>query len=86
MDISNSSRGRHTMNAPNNAAQLPRRVRWSVPLADVSVNRWLDLQDSISDSVRQLIRESIQREGYVDVANKPVDQLPAAESKTKGEA
>lgn len=59
-----------------NGSSSPRRVRWSVPTADVSVNRWLDLQDSISDSVRLLIRESIQREGYVDVVNKPVGQLP----------
>lgn len=58
------------------SANAPRRVRWSVPTADVSVNRWLDLQDSISESVRLLIRESIQREGYVDVVNKPVEQLP----------
>lgn len=54
----------------------PRRVRWSVPTADVSVNQWLDLQDSISDSLRLLIRESIQRDGYIDVANRPLEQQP----------
>lgn len=54
----------------------PRRLRWSVPAADVSVNRWLDVQESISSSLRLLIRESIEREGYIDVVNKPVEQLP----------
>jgi hypothetical protein len=37
---------------------------------------WLGLQDNHSLSVRMLIRESIERLGYVDVVNKPVDQLP----------
>lgn len=53
-----------------------RRLRWSVPQADVSVNKWLDEQYDTSQSLRVLIRESIQREGYIDVANKPVEQLP----------
>lgn len=53
-----------------------RRLRWSVPKVDVSVNKWLDAQYSISESLRALIRESIQREGCVDVVNKPVEQLP----------
>lgn len=54
----------------------PRRLRWSVPRADVSTNRWLDLQNDISHSLQLLIRESIQRDGYVDVVNRPVEQLP----------
>lgn len=53
-----------------------RRLRWSVPHADISTNEWLDKQYDISQSLRILIRESIQREGYIDVANKPVEQLP----------
>lgn len=53
----------------------PRRLRWSVPAADVSVNQWLDLQENISGSLRLLIRESIERDGYIDVVNKPVEQL-----------
>jgi hypothetical protein len=57
-------------------AAEPRRLRWSVPAADVSVNQWLDVQESISSSLRLLIRESIEREGYIDVVNKPVEQLP----------
>lgn len=56
-----------------------RRLRWSVPLADVSTNRWLDVQDSISRSLQALIRDSIQRDGYIDYANRPVDQLPPSD-------
>ncbi|MFI8089085.1 hypothetical protein ACIF9R_12315 [Streptomyces sp. NPDC086080] len=54
----------------------PRKVRWTVPAADTSVIEWLDQQENISQSLRLLIRESIQRDGYIDVFYKPVDQLP----------
>lgn len=54
----------------------PRRLRWSVPRVDVSTNKWLDLQNDISHSLQLLIRESIQRDGYIDVVNRPIDQLP----------
>lgn len=74
----------------------PRRVRLTVPAVDVSTQQWLDLQDDASVSMRLLIRESIERDGYVDVMNKPVEQLPrrgrppqtetrTAESATKDE-
>ncbi|MEU9167816.1 hypothetical protein AB0D34_08475 [Streptomyces sp. NPDC048420] len=54
----------------------PRKIRWTVPAADTSVIEWLDQQENISQSLRLLIRESIQRDGYIDVFYKPVDQLP----------
>ncbi|MFD9602012.1 hypothetical protein ACFVRD_32980 [Streptomyces sp. NPDC057908] len=54
----------------------PRKVRWTVPAVDTSVIEWLDEQENISQSLRLLIRESIQRDGYIDVVYKPVDQLP----------
>lgn len=54
----------------------PRRLRWSVPAADVSSQQWLDAQDDIAASMRQLIRESIEREGYTDVYNRPVSLKP----------
>lgn len=54
----------------------PRRVRISVPLADISTNAWLDAQDNISRSIQVLIRESIERDGVIDVVNRPVEQLP----------
>ncbi|MGW1786170.1 hypothetical protein ACWCQQ_44950 [Streptomyces sp. NPDC002143] len=47
-----------------------------MPAADTSVIEWLDQQENISQSLRLLIRESIQRDGYIDVFYKPVDQLP----------
>jgi len=49
-----------------------RKVQITVPVADTSVVEWLDLQYSPSESLRRLIRESIAREGFVDVANRPV--------------
>ncbi|MUU73427.1 hypothetical protein [Pseudarthrobacter sp. GA104] len=54
----------------------PRRLRWSVPRVDVSTNQWLDTQNDISQSLQLLIRESIQRDGYIDVVNRPIEQLP----------
>ncbi|MGW0881312.1 hypothetical protein [Streptomyces sp. NPDC002671] len=60
---------------PNQSGE-PRKVRWTVPAADTSVIEWLDQQENISQSLRLLIRESIQRDGYVDVYYKPVEQLP----------
>jgi hypothetical protein len=59
-----------------NRPSEPRKVRWTVPAADTSVIEWLDQQENISQSLRLLIRESIQRDGYVDVYYKPVEQLP----------
>lgn len=54
----------------------PHRYRVSVPGADKAVVEWMSLQDNASVSIRLLIRESIERIGYVDVMNRPVDQLP----------
>ncbi|MFD7661326.1 hypothetical protein [Streptomyces sp. NPDC059788] len=59
-----------------NQSGEPRKVRWTVPAADTSVIEWLNEQADISQSIRLLIRESIQRDGYIDVFFKPVDQLP----------
>lgn len=64
----------------------PRRVRLTVPAVDESVLAWLDLQDDASASMRMLVRESIARDGYVDVINKPVDQLPRRGRPPQGES
>ena len=58
------------------AKPQPHRFRVSVPAADEAVVAWMELQDNPSLSVRMLIRESIERHGYVDVVNRPVSQLP----------
>ncbi|BAS11833.1 hypothetical protein AHiyo8_01360 [Arthrobacter sp. Hiyo8] len=63
----------------------PRRVRLTVPAVDESVLAWLDLQDDASASMRMLVRESIARDGYVDVINKPVEQLPRRGRPPQGE-
>lgn len=54
----------------------PRRIRFTVPAMDVSSLEWLDAQDDPSVSLRLLIHEAIEREGYVDVMNKPVERQP----------
>ncbi|MFD9868504.1 hypothetical protein ACFXI8_27050 [Streptomyces niveus] len=59
-----------------NQSGEPRKLRWTVPAADTSVIEWLNGQADISQSLRLLIRESIQRDGYIDVYYKPVEQLP----------
>lgn len=48
----------------------------SIPAADVSVLDWIDVQDDLAASVRALIRESIERVGYIDVVNRPVGPQP----------
>ncbi|WP_422934096.1 hypothetical protein [Sinomonas sp. P47F7] len=58
------------------AKPQPHRFRVSVPVADEAVVAWMELQDNPSLSVRMLIRESIERQGYVDIVNRPVSQLP----------
>lgn len=54
----------------------PERFRVSVPAADEAVLAWIGMQDNHSQSIRMLIRESIERHGYIDVVNRPVAQLP----------
>lgn len=58
------------------AKPQPHRFRVSVPAADEAVVAWMELQDNPSLSVRMLIRESIERQGYIDIVNRPVSQLP----------
>lgn len=59
-----------------NQSSEPRKLRWTVPAADTSVIKWLNEQQDPSQSLRLLIREAIQRDGYIDVYYKPVEQLP----------
>lgn len=54
----------------------PQRFRVNVPAADEAVLAWMAAQYNHSLSVRLLIRESIERHGYVDAMNRPVEQLP----------
>lgn len=43
-----------------------KRYRFSVPHADVSINKWVEQQSNLSMSLRMLIGESIEKSGYVD--------------------
>lgn len=42
-------------------------VKVGIPIADISVMRWLENQDNMSDSIRSLIRDDVERNGYSDV-------------------
>lgn len=52
------------------------RFRVNVPAADEAVLEWMASQYNHSLSVRILIREAIERHGYIDIMNRPVAQLP----------
>ena len=54
----------------------PKRFRVSVPETDESVLVWIGAQSDLSNSVRALIRESIERNGYRDATCYPVQQQP----------
>lgn len=54
----------------------PKRYRLNVPIADATVNDWLDAQDNVSNSIRAVIREYIERNGFEDPTCRPVTQLP----------
>lgn len=52
------------------------RYRLSVPESDSSVREWLEAQENPSISLRLVIKDLIEREGIVDVLNRPVTQQP----------
>lgn len=54
----------------------PKRFRVSVPETDESVLAWIGAQSDLSNSVRALIRKSIERNGYRDATCYPVVQQP----------
>ena len=49
-----------------------KRIRLAVPPNDTQVIEWIDLQSNVSNSVRKLIRESIAKDGMVDIDCKQV--------------
>lgn len=58
------------------AGDVVERKRISVPAIDETVHEWWDRQHNPSESVRQLIRTEIARNGIADVAYGPVTQQP----------
>lgn len=62
-----------------------KRYRISVPAEDLSVQQWLESQINISISMRQLIREDIQKNGYTDVTCRMVEQGPKRGRPTNAE-
>lgn len=53
-----------------------KRYRFTVPAQDEYVQQWIDAQINISTSIRTLIREDIQKNGYTDVTCREVEQRP----------
>jgi hypothetical protein len=58
------------------AAEEPKseRKQVSIPREDTSVLQWWDAQRDPGMSLRLIIRAEIERSGYVDHANRPVDK------------
>lgn len=50
-----------------------RRVRFSVPVADTAVFEWLAAQSTPSVSIRMLIHEQVENQGFLDVTCRPVE-------------
>jgi len=58
------------------AEEASERKRLSIPKVDASVLEWWSLQHDPGLSVRMLIRAEIERNGFSDVAYRPVAQQP----------
>lgn len=58
------------------AGPTSERKRITIAREDESVITWWEVQRDPGLSVRQLIRAEIERTGFIDFANKPVQQLP----------
>ena len=51
------------------------RHRFSVPKADDTVREWMEAQSNLSQSLRQLIREYVRKNGCTDVTCARVEQI-----------
>lgn len=51
-----------------------KRFRFSVPIEDESVIKWVERQDNISISLRMLIGDVIEKYGYTDYSCRPREQ------------
>lgn len=68
-----------------NMTESAKRYRLQVPAADESVQKWLAAQINISNSLRLLIREDIQKNGFTDVTCRAVEQGPKRGRPTNAE-
>lgn len=69
----------------SNMTPTAKRYRLQVPAADESVQKWLAEQINISTSLRQLIRDDIQKNGFTDVTCRAVEQGPKRGRPTNAE-
>lgn len=92
----NSSRGTNiepindqnmTKKGDCNMAKLDsaKRYRFTVPSQDAYVQEWIEAQINLSTSIRTLIREDIQKNGYTDVTCREVEQRPKVGRPTTAE-
>lgn len=64
-----------------------KRYRFSVPKNDDPVIHWLSVQANVSYSLRTLIRDSIARQGYVDITcGEPSSKSPGRPRKSQQDA
>lgn len=64
-----------------------KRYRFSVPKNDDPVIHWLSVQANVSYSLRTLIRDSISRQGYVDITcGEPSAKSPGRPKKLQQDA
>lgn len=68
-----------------NMTESAKRYRLQVPAADESVQKWLAAQINISNSLRLLIREDIQKNGFTDMTCRSVEQGPKRGRPTNAE-
>lgn len=52
------------------------RFHFSVPESDSDVITWIKTQTNISNSIRRIIRESINSDGFTDVTCRPERKVP----------
>lgn len=60
------------------------RYRFTVPDSDTDVTSWIASQENLSTSLRFLIKQSVQRDGIVDIFCKPVANPGVTAGRPKG--
>ena len=51
-----------------------RRITFIVPKEDKSIHKWLEKQINMTFSLRMLIRDTIEKYGYIDYACKNIEK------------
>lgn len=67
------------MRTPNSYSGGRRRVRISVPEGDQTVHAWLDAQENVGYSLRQLIKAYVAEHGVTDIMCQPIGGIARAD-------